>query len=310
MQRHTLTIGTRASKLALAQTEIVRSALLRLEPDLDVIVEHITTKGDMLQDRPLSEIGGNGLFVTQIEAALRAGRIDLAVHSAKDLSAALPPDMVLASFLPRADARDVVISRDGVVLTELPVGARVGTSSPRRACLLRAIRPDLTPLDIRGNVDTRLRKLREGRYDAIVLAAAGLARLGLLDCVAEWLDPRFFVPAVAQGALAVEVRADNPSILELAGALNDLDTSIAVRAERAFLARLGAGCSLPVGAYATLADSSLNIIGMIGIADGTIIRGEQIGQPTAPEQAGIMLADKLLAQGGRQLAQASTGGAM
>lgn len=310
MQRRTLTIGTRASKLALAQTEIVRSALLQLMPDLEVKLEHIATRGDIVQDQPLSEIGGNGLFVTHIEAVLRAGSIDLAVHSAKDLSSALSPDMALIAFLPRADARDVLISHSGAVLAELPVGGRVGTSSPRRTCLLHAIRPDLNLLDIRGNVDTRLRKLREGQYDAIVLAAAGLERLGLLDSVAEWLDPRSFVPAVAQGALAVEARAGDTFVSELAGALNDPDTSIAVRAERAFLARLGAGCSLPVGAYATLIDGSIHVTGMIGTADGTIIRGEYAGKLTAPEEAGIALADTLLVRGGRQLVQSSTGGAM
>jgi len=251
--------------------------------------------------------------VTQIEVALRVGGIDLAVHSAKDLSSTLPPDMVLAAFLPRADARDVLISGEGAKLSDLPAGARVGTSSPRRACLLRALRPDLTLLDIRGNVDTRLRKLREGQYDAIVLAAAGLERLGLLDSVTEWLDPRSFVPAVAQGALAIEVRAGDTYVTELAGALNDPDTSIAVRAERAFLARLKAGCSLPVGAYATLEGGSLHLTGMIGTVEadgGTVVRGEYIGElaPASlmPEEAGTALADRLLTLGGRQLVEAST----
>lgn len=301
----TITIGTRASKLALVQTEIVRAALLQLRPDLRVRVEHITTKGDLIQDRPLSEIGGNGLFVTQIESALRAGSIDLAVHSAKDLSAALPTDMTLAAFMPRADARDVIVSREGVSLTALPSGARVGTSSPRRACQLRAMRQDLTLLDIRGNVDTRLRKLREGEYDAIVLAAAGLERLGLLGCVSDWLDPQSFVPAVAQGALAIEARADDHSMIELVRVLDDPDTSIPVRAERAFLATLGGSCSLPVGAYATSVGGSLHLIGMIGATDGTIIRGVQIGATHDFEQVGIALAGLLLAQGGRALVEAS-----
>lgn len=314
MQKRTLTIGTRASKLALAQTEIVRQALLALHHDLAVKVEHITTKGDVIQDRPLSEIGGNGLFVTQIEAALRAGSIDLAVHSAKDLPSTLPTDMTLAAFLPRADARDVLISRDGVLLANLPVGARVGTSSPRRTCLLHAMRPDLTLLDIRGNVDTRLRKLREGQYDAIVLAAAGLERLGLLDCVTEWLDPRTFVPAVAQGVLAVEAHADNSSIIELAGALNDPDTSMAVRAERTFLAQMGGGCSLPVGAYATLVNGNLRLVGMVGVTDGTVVRDEYGAEPAPashlsfalmPEEVGVALAEDLLNRGGRQLVEAS-----
>jgi hydroxymethylbilane synthase len=311
--KRTLTIGTRASKLALVQTDIVRASLLRLRSDLNIRVEHITTKGDVVQDRPLSEIGGNGLFITQIEEALRAGRIDLAAHSAKDLPSTLPPDMALPAFLPRADARDVLISRDNVLLAQLPVGARVGTSSPRRTCQLRAMRPDLNLLDIRGNVDTRLRKLDEGQYDAIVLAAAGLERLELLDRITEWLDPQAFVPAVGQGALAIEVRADDSYIAELAGGLNDPDTSTAVRAERAFLARLGGGCSLPVGAYATLADGKLHITGLIGsveAAEGTIIRGEYVGQPQNPEEAGVALAESLLARGGREAIEASEVGTL
>ncbi len=303
VERRTLTIGTRGSKLALVQSEIVRQALLNMRPDLDVRLERITTKGDVAQDRPLSEIGGNGLFVTQIEVALRAGGIDLAVHSAKDLSSALPGDMALAAFLPRADARDVLVSRDGSRLMDLPPGARVGTSSPRRTCQLFALRPDLASLDIRGNVDTRLRKLRDGEYDAIVLAAAGLERLDMLDCATEWFDPNAMVPAVAQGALAAEVRADDPFMRELVGKLDDPATSIAIRAERAFLARIGGGCSLPVGAYATVAGDTLHIIGMIGALDGRMVRDERVGTASNPEQAGATLAGDMLANGGQVLVE-------
>jgi len=303
-QRRTITIGTRASKLALAQTEIVHASLLGLAPDLDTRIEHVTTKGDVVQDRPLSEIGGNGLFVTQIEEALRAGRLDLAVHSAKDLSSRLSPDMVLAAFLPRADPRDVLVSRDSVRLADLPSGARVGTSSPRRACLLGALRPDLVLLDIRGNVDSRLRKMHEGQYEAIVLAAAGLERLGLAEGVTEWFDPDVFIPAVGQGALAVEVRAEDHVIIELAARLNDPGTATAVRAERAFLAAIGGSCSLPVGAYATIEDGSLQIRGMIGAPGGRVVRGELTWQASDPERAGSTLAEQLLANGGRELVAA------
>ena len=302
--RRTLTIGTRASKLALAQTEIVRAALLRLAPDLDIRIEHITTRGDAVQDRPLSEIGGNGVFVTQIEDALRAGRIDLAVHSAKDLSSRLPDDMALAAFLPRADPRDVLVSRDGARLADLPPGARVGTSSPRRACQLSALRPDLLLLDIRGNVDTRLRKLDEGQYDAIVLAAAGLERLGLQQRATEWFDPGTMLPAVAQGALAVEVRADDAATAELAARLNDVPTATAVRAERAFLAAIGGSCSLPIGAYATLEGDRVFVRGMIGGPEGRIVRGERTGAASDPESAGAALASMLLDNGGRELVEA------
>lgn len=300
----TLTIGTRASKLAIAQTEIVRVSLLQLGLDLDIRIEHITTKGDVIQDRPLSEIGGNGLFVTQIEEALRAGRIDMAVHSAKDLSSKLPTDIALAAFLPRADPRDVLVSRNGEGLSDLPSGARVGTSSPRRACLLSALRPDLMLLDIRGNVDTRLRKLREGQYEAIVLAAAGLERLGLAECVTEWFDPEVFIPAVAQGALAVEVRAEDFSMIKLVAILNDLDTAIAVRAERAFLAAIGGNCSLPVGAYATIEGGSLRMRGMIGASSGRTVRGEYTAPASDPARTGSALAAELLSRGGRELVEA------
>jgi hydroxymethylbilane synthase len=293
-ETRTVVIGTRASKLALAQAEIVRAALILANPGLQVRLEHITTQGDANQQSPLSRIGGNGLFVTQIEAALRSGQVDLAVHSAKDLPSLLPPDMALAAFLARADPRDVVVSREGARLAELPAGARVGTSSPRRTWLLRAMRPHLEILDIRGNVDTRLRKLREGQYEAIVLAAAGLERLGLIDCVTEWLDPYIFTPAVAQGVLAVEVRSDDKLMLELTTPLNNRDSSIVVRAERAFLSTIAGGCSLPVGAYATLAGDTLHISGMIGSADDRIARADHDGSASDPERVGAALAGKLL----------------
>jgi hydroxymethylbilane synthase len=286
----TVTIGTRASRLALAQTEIVRAALLSHHPDLEIKVRHITTKGDVIQDRPLSEIGGNGLFVTQIEAALREGQVDLAVHSAKDLPSQVPPDMALAAFLPRADVRDVLVSREGLALRSLPEGARIGTSSPRRACQVKAMRPDLAIVDIRGNVDTRLRKLREGQYEAIVLAAAGLERLDLLGCVTEWFSPKEMIPAVAQGALAVEVRAGDAAMLAITAPLNHPETSVAVRAERAFLARIGGGCDLPIGAYARCEGDQLIVTGMIGSPDGRIKRGEQRGSTHDPEAAGAALA--------------------
>ncbi|HEX8221845.1 MAG TPA: hydroxymethylbilane synthase [Chloroflexia bacterium] len=303
--RRVLLLGTRASKLALAQAEIVRQALLALEPGLEVRFETITTKGDIVQDRPLSEIGGNGLFVTAIEEALRSGTIDLAVHSAKDLSSLLPPDMALAAFLPRADARDVLVSREGHTLLSLPPDAVLGTSSPRRTCQVLAVRPDLRVLDIRGNVDTRLRKLHAGEYDAIVLAAAGLARLGLLDRVTEWLDPGAMLPAVAQGALTVEVRASDRFMLDLAGKLDDPATSTAVRAERAFLAAIGGGCSLPVGAYATLEGGHLRLRGMIGAPDGRMLRGEHVGDGSQPELVGRELVAALLSEGGRELIEES-----
>jgi hydroxymethylbilane synthase len=295
--KHKLTIGTRGSKLALAQAEIARAALLGVRPELEVRLECINTKGDLVQDRPLSEIGGNGVFVTQIEEALRAGTIDVAVHSAKDLPSTLAPGMVLAAFLPRADPRDVVVSRHGAGLSNLPSGSRIGTSSPRRACQVLALRPDLEVRDIRGNVDTRLRRLHSGEYDAIVLAAAGLERLAALDCVTEWLDPAVMLPAVGQGALALEARAGDSAVLDLIGEVNHADTSAAVLAERAFLARIGASCTLPVAAHATLVENhKLRIVGMIAGSENRMARGERLAERSEAQDAASGLAAELLAK--------------
>jgi hydroxymethylbilane synthase len=221
-----LVVGTRGSALALVQTEIVCSELRKFDPSIAMRVDRITTTGDERSDIPLSQLG-RGIFVTEIEGALRDGRIDVAVHSAKDLPSTLADDLVLGAILPRADARDVLVSRHGT-LRKLPVGARVGTSSPRRACQLLALRPDLVPCDIRGNVDTRLRKLAAGEFDAIVLAAAGLIRLGRQAEITEWLDPIMMIPSVGQGALAIEVRADDERTLRLVARLDHAHTRAAV----------------------------------------------------------------------------------
>ena len=298
-KQRVLRIGTRGSRLALAQAEIVRGQLLDIQPDLRLELTEIATKGDLIQDRPLAEIGGNGLFATQIEVALRDGEVDLAVHSAKDLPSTIAPDLALAAFLPRADARDVLISASGKGLSELPGGARIGTSSPRRAVQIGALRPDLQIRDIRGNVDTRLRKLREGGYDAIVLAAAGLARLGLLDQVTEWLDTTMILPAVGQGALAVEVRAGDGEMLRLASMLNDTDTSVAVLAERAFLARMGASCKLPVAAFGRVDGGRLHLEAMIAYEAGRTVRGERVVETAGGPAAGVELADELRVRLGR-----------
>jgi hydroxymethylbilane synthase len=272
---------------------------------MEVTLETIATKGDIVQDLPLSRIGGNGVFVRKVEEALEHGSIDLAVHSAKDLPSTIAPGMIIAAYLPRADARDALVSRNGLNLSTLPRAARVGTSSPRRACQLRALRPDLDLLDIRGNVDTRLRKLHEGEYDAIVLAAAGLERLGQLDKVTFYLDIEAMIPAVGQGALAVEVRSSDEAMVELARQINDSVTWTAVTAERAFLARVGGSCALPVGAYATIAGSDLTIVGMIGVEDGRMVKGELSGSAHDPVRAGTELADDLLRRGGRAMVEES-----
>jgi hydroxymethylbilane synthase len=296
-----IVIGTRSSKLALVQTHFVRDTLLAAWPGLTVGVEHITTRGDIVLDQPLSMIGDKGLFVTEIEQAMRAGRVDLAVHSAKDLPSELPPDMALAAIPAREDPRDALVSLHGARLAELPAGARVGTSSLRRACQLRALRPDLQIADLRGNVDTRLRKLRAGQYDAIVLAAAGLHRLGLASTISELLAPEQMLPAVSQGALGIEIRAADPAIAALLAPLDDRATRTAVSAERAFLARIGGGCQVPIAAYARLQGDALRLDAMIGARDGRMVRGERYGPATSPAALGRALADQLLEHGGRAL---------
>jgi len=302
--RSSLVIGTRASKLALVQTHMIRDELLAAHADLTVAVEHITTKGDLILDRPLSAIGDKGLFVTEIEDALRAGRIDLAVHSAKDLPSVLPPDMQLAAFPARADARDALIARDRMRLADLPDGAHVGTSSMRRACQLRHLRPDLRISDLRGNVDTRLRKLREGQYDAIVLAAAGLERLGWGGEISEYLAPSVMLPAVSQGILGIEIRAGDTATAARLAVLDDPAARVAATAERAFLARIGGGCQVPIGAYAQLSGATLTLAGLIGARDGRVVRGELAGPAHDPAAIGAQLADDLLDRGGRALLEA------
>lgn len=306
MARNRITIGTRGSKLALAQAESVRSLLLAAHPELHVELLIIQTKGDLVLDRALSRIGDKGLFVTEIETALLQCRIDLAVHSCKDLPSMTPAGLALAAFPARADARDVLVSRHGLGLDDLPPGARIGTSSLRRACQLRGYRADLEIVNIRGNVDTRLQKAASDEYDAIVLAAAGLERLGLGAAVTQFLEPEIMLPAVAQGALAIECRADDREVRAWLAVLDDPAARVMVLAERAFLRRLEGGCQVPIAAHATFVKQSrgvdrraeLLLHGLVGTADGThIIRGERRGRADQAEGIGIGLAEELLEQG-------------
>jgi hydroxymethylbilane synthase len=281
-------------------------ALQALHPELDLTVQRITTKGDAVRDVPLSVLGGRGVFVDAIEEELRQGTIDLAVHSAKDLPSRVPPDLAIGAFLERADPRDVLISRAGP-LAALPPGARVGTSSLRRVCLIHSVRPDIQTVDLRGNVDTRLRKLDAGDYDAIMLAAAGLVRLGLQHRITEWLPAGTMLPSPGQGALAIEIRADDHDLRELVRPLSHAATEHALAAERAFLARLGVGCAAAVGAHATLDDAgTLSLRAMIGAADGRSVRGVHNGPAADAAQIGESLASQLLNAGGEELVTAST----
>ena len=301
MTTRALTVGTRGSALAMTQTESVVAGIRAHHPALAVRVQRITTTGDVMRDVPLATIGGRGVFVDAIENALRQGEIDLAVHSAKDLPSRIPDDLVIAAFLERADPRDVLVSRAGN-LRELPPGARVGTSSLRRVSLIHAVRPDIRTLDLRGNVDTRLRKLDAGDYEAIVLAGAGLIRLGLTSHITEWLPAESFLPSPGQGALAIEVRANDSPVQRLLRPLAHAPTEAALVAERAFLAQLGLGCAAAVGAYASTGhDDSLTLRAVIGAPDGRSVSGEATDRADHASELGESLAARLLAAGGRAL---------
>lgn len=304
-----LRIATRGSPLAMWQAEHVRSLLRGLGIGGPISLLVLKTQGDLILDRPLSAVGGKGLFTKEIEAALLDGRADLAVHSAKDLPWDLPAGLTLAAIPPRADVRDALIVRPGLTarmpeqrgpLLGLPRAVRVGTSSLRRASQLRHLRPDLQIVPLRGNVDTRLRRVQSGELDAAVLASAGLSRLGLAEHISEYLDPREILPACGQGALGIECRSDDQSLLSALHRLADAEATAAVQAERAFSRRLGGSCHTPIGALATCAinDSLLTIRGMVGSLDGTrILRAERTGPLDRPVELGIQLADALLAQG-------------
>jgi hydroxymethylbilane synthase len=300
--RSSLVIGTRGSKLALWQAEWIQSRLKAIAPDLVVTLQTIKTSGDRFTDVPLAMIGGKGLFVKEIEDALLKGEIDLAVHSMKDVPTVLPDRLEILCVPPREDPRDVLISRDHVTLDRLPGGARVGTSSLRRQSQLLHHRPDLRIEMLRGNLDTRLRKLKEGQYDAIVLAAAGLRRMGWLDQVTEYLPPEVSLPAIGQGALGIEGRGDDRFVRDLVKQLDDPPTRTAVTAERALLARLEGGCQVPIAAHAELTGATLTVDGLIASVDGRRLLRERIDGPAAEAQAlGTRLAERLLARGGEQI---------
>lgn len=303
----TIRIATRASTLALAQTTSVADALRDHHPDLTVRVVTVQTVGDQNQRASVSALG-DGAFVRGVEQALVNGVADIAVHSAKDLPTVEVPGLTLAAFPRRADPRDVLVSRSGSRFAELQPGARLGTGSPRRAAIARSLRPDLDVTGIRGNVDTRLAKLDAGEYDAIVLAAAGLARLELLARVSDELDPSIWTPAAGQGALAVQCRAGDHAERFVA-ALDDPDTRAAVSAERAALRRLGSGCRTPCGVFGQVDGEMLTLCAVLVATDGTrAVRVERSGSAAAPEALGIDVADRLAEEGADLLVYAEGGG--
>ncbi len=263
-------VGTRESQLARLQTDIVIAALSGKFPELKFEVVPITTGGDKVQDKPIAELGGRGVFVKELEDALYADRVDFVVHSLKDLPTELPKELVLACVLDREDPRDVLVSNDDTVLKTLPQGTRLATSSRRRTAQIRALRTDLEFCDIRGNIPTRLRKHSEGQCDAMVLAAAGLLRLGMASKITEYLDIAISTPAVGQGALAVECREGDSAVLEFLRVIENQQVRAEITAERAFLDKLGGGCSVPVGAIGeTLRDGRLRLTGCVAALDGT-----------------------------------------
>jgi len=298
MNPSTLRIATRKSALALWQAEHVAARLRATHPGLAVELVPLSTRGDEILDQPLATIGGKGLFLKELEVAMLENRADLAVHSLKDVPAELEPGFVLPAILPRADAADAFVSNHYDNLDALPQGARVGTSSLRRQAQLRALRPDLVLLDLRGNVGTRLGKLDAGAYDAIVLACAGLERLDLAARIRSRLAAPDWLPAPGQAAIAIEARAGQPAVLELLAALDDADTRLTVSAERAMNQALGGSCTVPIGAWCMLGERGLHLRGMVGdAASGRLLRAEASGPGDQAIALGREVAAALLAQG-------------
>jgi hydroxymethylbilane synthase len=299
-----LIIGSRGSKLALWQTEWVKSELERLTPGLEIEIKVLSTKGDRVLDVSLPKLGeqGKGLFTAELEEALFGGAIDLAVHSLKDLPTELPAGLQIGSITEREDVRDALVSGGGKTFIELPPGALIGTSSLRRHAQLRAARPDLMIEPVRGNLDTRLRKLDEGNFDAIILAAAGLRRLGYADRITEYLSEELMLSAVGQGALAIETRADDQAVNEIVRRINHQPTERACHAERAFLKGLGGGCLVPIAALGKIEGDEVSLDGLVAAPDGTeIVRGREKGLAVEAEIVGRKLADELLRRGAGRL---------
>ena len=299
MSTRTLTIATRESPLALWQAEYVRAALESAHSDLEVKLLGMTSRGDQLLDVPLAKVGGKGLFVKELETALLDGSADIAVHSMKDVPMEVPPGLGLGVICEREDPTDAFVSNSFASLDDLPAGSVVGTSSLRRECQLRARRPDLQVKFLRGNVNTRLRKLDEGEYDAIILASAGLIRLGFAERIAATISVDDSLPAGGQGAVGIELRSDDEQVLELLQPLHHADTAHRVQAERSMNQRLNGGCQVPIAGYAEyLPTGQMRLRGLVGRPDGSeILRAEAQGKAEDATQLGVAVADDLLAQG-------------
>ena len=297
-----LKIATRKSPLALWQAEFVKSKLEAIYPDLKVELVKMTTQGDQILNSPLSKIGGKSLFIKELEVGIMEGRADIAVHSMKDVPYELPQGFEIGAILERESPFDAFVSNDFNSIQDLPIGAKLGSCSLRRIVQVKAMRPDLEILDLRGNVNTRLKKLDDGEYDAIILACSGLTRLGFDNRIKQDLSPDDSLPAVGQGALGIEIKANDHEISSLIKPLIHQKTQIEVNAERALNTTLQGGCSVAIGAFATSEDSKLTLSGMVGNVDsGEIIRIQETGETSKPIDLGIRAAKKLLSLGAREL---------
>ena len=291
-------VGSRGSPLAMAQTQDVIKQLNGKYPEVQFNIKKITTQGDIITNKPLPKLGGKGLFVKELEVALINDEIDFAVHSFKDLPTELTPGLIVGAITKRVDPRDALVSKNGETLDDLPPGSTVGTSSPRRASQILAYRPDLELVDLRGNLDTRLRKVNTGEVDAAVLAAAGLIRLGLADKITQLISPEICLPAVGQGALAIEVKQDNLEIADMVKVLNHEATNQAICAERACLVHLGGGCNVPIGVYGRVKEGTIILQGIVACPDGNhVVRSGINGDVNMCEGLGHLLGRRLLALG-------------
>lgn len=304
-------IGTRGSPLALWQAEWVRSRLLSLHPQCKAELVKIKTTGDKITDVPLAQVGGKGLFVKEIETALLEGRIDLAVHSMKDVPADILQGLCIGAVPERENPQDVLISRNGNSLEDLPAGAHVGSSSLRRGAQVRHLRPDISVRPLRGNLDTRIRKLETEGLDAIIVAAAGVKRLGLEARITQYLPETIMLPAIGQGALGIEIRENDEVLTNLTAPLDHRETRLTVESERAFLQRLEGGCQVPIAARARLAGEQLELTGLVAEVDGSVLIRDSIrGTSDQREKLGVELAERLLDKGGRKLLEKILGRAL
>ncbi len=298
----TLKIATRNSPLALWQAEHVKQQLIELHPDLNVELVSMTTEGDRFLDAPLIAVGGKGLFIKELEQALLNGEADIAVHSMKDVTIDLPDELAMPVILKREDVRDVFISNNYKQIEDLPDGAVLGTSSLRRQSQVKALRPEIELKDLRGNVGTRLRKLDGGEYDAIMLAAAGIIRLGLKERITQLIPESVLLPAIGQGAIGIECRAGDSKVQELIAPLNDQETSLCVETERAFSRRLFGGCQLPIAGQASIKGNQINLVGLVAKIDGSeVIKSELSGDIEKRDEIGTTLAESLLERGADEI---------